>query len=95
MKKRHCKYNPYLCLFIFPFVLELFAHCCNTVYSHNKTIEMSLFFFNFCECNVYSSFFIVYVTFVYYLFPLLWQCKHVFPIPIKPLKLKMKLKETE
>ena len=29
-EEHHCKYNPYLCLFIFPFL-----HHYNTVYSHN------------------------------------------------------------
>ena len=33
--QHHCEYNLYLCLFIFPFVLELFAHHYNTVYEHN------------------------------------------------------------
>jgi hypothetical protein len=31
------------------------------------------------KCNVYCSFLIVYFTFVYCLFHLLWQCKHIFP----------------
>ena len=41
---------------IFPFVLQLFAHHCNTVYRHNMTFEIYLLFWNFCECNVYCSF---------------------------------------
>ena len=86
-KKDHCKYNPYLCLFISPFALELFAHRYNTVYRHNVTFEMSLLFWNFCKCNVYFSFFIVYFTFVYYLFHLLCHCKHMFTMPIKPFEL--------
>jgi hypothetical protein len=50
-------------IFIFPFVLELFAHLyIDTVYRHTMTFEMSLFFWNICECNVYN------------LFHLLWQC---------------------
>jgi hypothetical protein len=41
-------------------------HC---IYRHNMAFEMSLFFWNFCDCNVYCSFllfisllFIIYVT---------------------------------
>ena len=49
----HCKYNPYLCLFIFPFVLQPFAHHKNTESRHNMTFEISLLFWNFCECNIY------------------------------------------
>ena len=86
--KHHCKYKLYLCLFISPFG-ELFAHHYNMAYRHNVTFEMLLLFWNFCECNVYCYCLIVYFTFVYYLFYLLWQCKHMFPMPIQPLKLKL------
>ena len=44
------------------------------IYRHNMTFEMPLFFWNFCECNVYYTFCIVYFTLVYYLLHLLWQC---------------------
>ena len=46
----------------------------NTVYRHNMTFIM------------YFGTFIVYFTLVYP-FNLLWQCKHMFPMPIKPLEL--------
>ena len=60
--EHHCKYNLYLCWFIFPFVLELFAHHYNTVYKHNMTFEMSLLFWNFCKCNVDCTFLFLYFT---------------------------------
>ena len=69
-----------------PCVLELFARRYNTVYRHNMTFEVSLLFWNLCECNIYCSLLIVYFTFVYP-FHLLWQCKHMFPMPVKPLEL--------
>ena len=77
--KHHCKYNPYLCLFIFPFVLYL--HIIITMYiDRHMTFEMSLFCWNFCECNVYCSFFfIIYFTF--------FGNVNMFPMPIKPLEL--------
>ena len=68
----------------FPQITQL-HYCYNTVYRDNMTIETSLFFWNFCECNVYCWCFIVYFTFVYYLFHLFWQCKHIFPMTINPL----------
>ena len=46
----------------------------NTLYIDIMTFEMSLFFWNFCECKVT---FFVYFTFVYYLLHLLWLCWHV------------------
>ena len=87
--KQHCKYNPYLCIYV------LFAHRYNTVHGHNMTSEMSLFLWNFSECNVYCLFLIVYFTFVYYLFHLLWQCKHTFPMPIKPFELNWGVENTQ
>ena len=72
-------------MFIFPFVLFSYLLIVTTLCIYvNMTFEMSLLFWNFWRCNVYCSFF-VYLTFVYYIFHLLWQCKHMFPIPIKPL----------
>uniref|UniRef100_A0A8C7GU54 Uncharacterized protein n=1 Tax=Oncorhynchus kisutch TaxID=8019 RepID=A0A8C7GU54_ONCKI len=47
----------------------------------------SLFLSNFCEFIVYYSCLIVYFTLVYYLFHLLWQCKHMFPMPINTFEL--------
>ena len=38
------------------FIYLSFVHRYITVYRHNMTFEMSLFFWNFGECNVYCSF---------------------------------------
>uniref|UniRef100_A0AAZ3P7S9 Uncharacterized protein n=1 Tax=Oncorhynchus tshawytscha TaxID=74940 RepID=A0AAZ3P7S9_ONCTS len=50
---------------------------------------LSLFLSNFCEFIVYYSCLIVYFTLVYYLFQLLWQCKHMFPMPINTFELNV------
>ena len=50
----------------------------------NVTFEMSIFFLNFCNLSVM---FTDYFPFVYCLFHLLWQCKHMFLMPIKPFEM--------
>jgi hypothetical protein len=83
MTLQHCIYTWYDITTLY---LAIIWHY-NTIFSYNMTFEMSLFLWNFCECNVHCTFCVVYFTFLYYLFHLFWRCKHVFPVPIKPFEL--------
>jgi hypothetical protein len=57
------------------------------------TLTFVLELFLHCYSTIYrhmTLFLLIYFTFVYYLFHLFWQCKHMFPMPINPLKLKFR-----
>ena len=46
-----------------PWACDAVREECERDNRHNMTFEMSLFFWNFCECNVFSEFlFFIYLT---------------------------------
>ena len=51
--KHHCKYNQYN-LFLSLLYLN-YLHIFTTLYVDTQHFEMSLFFWNLCECNIYCS----------------------------------------
>ena len=62
--KCHCNTTHIYVAYLFPpfltwTICTSLQHC--ILYRHNRTFEMSLFFWNLCECNIYCSrFFLLY-----------------------------------
>ena len=86
--------TTHIYIYLFSLLYFNYLHIVTTIYIDIMTFEMCLFLWNFCDCNVTVHFYCLF-HFVYYLFHLPWQCKHMIPMPIKPLNWKLKLRENK